>query len=858
MAAGSGFVLVLLSWLGSAILFVFGILCLAAGLFYMAEFVEENTVLTKKSLQKILIGVVVVQVLVGVLSTVSIWPVTLVGLVAHGLYAQLLVTFPYFDLSSPKFIGSAVLLVIHHFVVFSHFSYRYYPFDQPAEARQKGGELAASTAAVDVVNETPVSSTAKPQQQPTSEEGQRGDDGEDAKGVTQHQAHPAPTTSTTVSAEDEHAIRKEGVSPAGLRQFLADLKAAHPDTYQKMTTKEACDSVVIPRTKAKQCAYVDVMDSQHVGRKATVFVSHAWRYKIVDVIGTLLEFAGEQGEDDGEDKAQVFFWFDLFINNQNTDITANLPQEWWSTTFKESIAAIGHVLLVLTPWHDPVPLTRAWCLWEIFCSASQEDVQLTIRLPNAERDALKEAVLETFEAVTDAMVRVQAERADAWDPKDKEMIFKAIEDGVGFLHLNKVVKDQMRNWCFSEMLSFVEPADDEQVDTPQFARLCYNVGVSLKTAGRYDHALSLFERSLNIYLERHGPEHANVAGVYDAMAQVYESKGEHDRAQEYFQKSLQIALDTLGEEHPSTAGTYGKLGGVYESNGEYDRAIEYYQKSLKIQLDTLGEKHLDIATTYNGLGQVYSSKGEYDRAIHYYHKCLQTYLETLGKKHPYTATAYNNLGLVYKSKGEHDHAVEYFQQSLQIKLDTLGEEHPSTAGTYNNLGQMHYSKGEYDRAIHHYHKCLQIYLGTLGEKHPSTATTFNVLGQVHNSKGEYDRALEYYQKCLQIDLDTLGEEHPSTANTYNSLGQVYKNQGEYGRALECYQKDLKITLDTLGEKHPDTATTYHDLGQVYNSKGEYDRAKQLFQQAVDIWMDTLGPDHPRTKMGVRWLDSLHE
>jgi hypothetical protein len=41
----------LIVWLAYAILFAFSIVCLASGLFYIAEFVEEYTVWTKKILK---------------------------------------------------------------------------------------------------------------------------------------------------------------------------------------------------------------------------------------------------------------------------------------------------------------------------------------------------------------------------------------------------------------------------------------------------------------------------------------------------------------------------------------------------------------------------------------------------------------------------------------------------------------------------------------------------------------------------------------------------------------------------------------------------------------------------------------
>jgi len=40
----------------------------------------------------------------------------------------------------------------------------------------------------------------------------------------------------------------------------------------------------------------------------------------------------------------------------------------WANTFKSAVATIGNVALVLSPWHAPIPVTRIWCLWEIFCA----------------------------------------------------------------------------------------------------------------------------------------------------------------------------------------------------------------------------------------------------------------------------------------------------------------------------------------------------------------------------------------------------------------------------------------------------------------------------------------------------------
>lgn len=45
-----------------------------------------------------------------------------------------------------------------------------------------------------------------------------------------------------------------------------------------------------------------------------------------------------------------------------------LDFDWWATTFQSSIASFGRTVMVLAPWHDPIPLQRGWCVWELYCT----------------------------------------------------------------------------------------------------------------------------------------------------------------------------------------------------------------------------------------------------------------------------------------------------------------------------------------------------------------------------------------------------------------------------------------------------------------------------------------------------------
>ncbi|KAI9034237.1 TEX261 protein [Hyaloraphidium curvatum] len=116
-----------MSYLGSALGFCFMTLSLAAGLYYLAEFVEEYSTLSKKIIRYTLWTLVVLHIPLLVVDRFPWWRVGF-GILCHLFYSLLLKTFPMISLTSPEFIGSCVLAVGDHFLWFNYFSSRYASF----------------------------------------------------------------------------------------------------------------------------------------------------------------------------------------------------------------------------------------------------------------------------------------------------------------------------------------------------------------------------------------------------------------------------------------------------------------------------------------------------------------------------------------------------------------------------------------------------------------------------------------------------------------------------------------------------------------------------------------------------------
>lgn len=121
--------LYVLSWLSAVIQICFITLSIAAFLYYLAELVEEYTVITGKVIRYLIFVSLAIYVCLFLFED---FPMTLIicGILSQIMHLLILNTFPFFILTSPPFLIAAVLLFVNHYFAFNHFSTVYYPFSE--------------------------------------------------------------------------------------------------------------------------------------------------------------------------------------------------------------------------------------------------------------------------------------------------------------------------------------------------------------------------------------------------------------------------------------------------------------------------------------------------------------------------------------------------------------------------------------------------------------------------------------------------------------------------------------------------------------------------------------------------------
>ena len=259
-------------------------------------------------------------------------------------------------------------------------------------------------------------------------------------------AEPEPASEAEAEEPGYAQYVRHGISARGLRHLVTELGVERSDT-----TNKVCQLRVKPRTVAD--GWVDEPQVTDAGRgyykhsyvcertgerregaappgtrsmcdvllddprtagfvgRPTRFLSHAWLYLFLNLVVALEAYVASLPPGEPE----PFFWFDCLSLDQH----ANNGQgsDWWRDTFLLAIGAIGHTVMMLSPWDNPTPLRRAWCLWELY-STHKAGVPFSVCLGPDERRAFEAAILEDSAAVLNAFSQISVEKAQAGDPRE--------------------------------------------------------------------------------------------------------------------------------------------------------------------------------------------------------------------------------------------------------------------------------------------------------------------------------------------------------------------------------------------------------------------------------------------------------
>lgn len=681
--------------------------------------------------------------------------------------------------------------------------------------------------------------------------------------------------SVVVSESDASGFPVLGISLSYYEEFFALCggKAA----LKNLSTAEVCEKFVKPATASAQSSFCAWLHAQnHPGvAPAQVFISHAWSFQFLDVVEALT--------DHFENTPNVVVWFDLFSNNQHMNVSK--PFEWWCDVFKSNIAAMQHVVMVLAPWHSPVPLKRAWCLFELYCSASTH-CRFEIAMSKFQQgEFLKAIAVNTEQEIKNLFSHIDCAASEATVQSDKVRIFEVVERTVGFDAINSMVFEQLRKW----MIHTAEKALHQQ-------RLHAHDPL------RVDHDAKTGD------LVEENPKNRVIAQVETelALGSLYVNQGKFGEAEPIFVDCLQLAKAELGHDHPCTNAARNNLAVLYDAQGKYDEAEDLLLLVLKLNhlaqeahdaqrkaqkearaRDT--HKHIDLAhstdqedhdafvaqhrlrderlTTMNNLASVYMSQQKLELALELYQTCYRQRRDSLHELKTATATATASTAAATQVTDAAVAATTASTLDATLVDAAITRSQPASpraplVGDEGSAGAITGKSAKLHTAAHHHHQ-------SHGPARASTASTtstasfavdetqrlryeeelfsiMNNLATVHEKLEQYDDAEAILRQCIQAQRQLLGDDHLDTLMTEANLAGIFFSQGKFADAEPLLIVCLDRRRVLLGDDNPIVLATMQSLAMTLFSQQKYAEAEDLLIPCLEHRKQLLGDTHPQT------------
>eukprot|EP00049_Salpingoeca_infusionum_P023865 m.14233 g.14233 ORF g.14233 m.14233 type:complete len:707 (-) comp6166_c0_seq1:126-2246(-) len=626
------------------------------------------------------------------------------------------------------------------------------------------------------------------------------------------------------------------------------------------TTSDACAGFVVPTTKALGVSYVEYLQHKlsadeytELVQPATVFVSHAWRYHLSQTVDAMRQYE--------EKHPNSYFWFDLVMNSQHQ--TADRPFEWWCTTFRESIGRIGKMILVIAPWSCPIPLTRAWCLFEII-SAITSGAQFEIWLPSQERQQFIQDLRQSASVAVAALVNIEAEQSQAVSPIDRDMIFKAIEATVGFDKLNQTVKQQIREWFVATATDFVSTSETQcarplsscsegafvdgaryDIDhklavESQLDKLYIRVATMLRSFGAYESVDAMLQKAERL-LETAPDAFSNdtMGELKVQQGELAKDRGELERASECFSEAKTLFFQ--GAPDTSIAKVLGiqtKLTNLMRMEAKYDEAKHGFEaviEAYKLQLteESTASLELDLAEVYMSYGSMCNYLGDFDKAVENFSCNLEIVHKHHSKNHPMAAATYCTLGEVNTRLTKFDEAERNYNAALHICLASFGVNHKETARVYQGLALLHRAQEDYLKAIEYYLKALPIYEHVFGDMSSRCAEVYHHLGRTYMMQENHEGGLKYLKMAFDIGVIQFGADHPRIAGSHNSMGKCLRGLGRYAEAIEQFQHAIDIRVAKIGFHFQGTGDSLSNIGITYELMGDMEKSLEYRERALE-------------------------
>lgn len=470
-----------------------------------------------------------------------------------------------------------------------------------------------------------------------------------------------------------------GLTIAGLDEFIT--ACGGEGCLSGLTTTEVCERFTKPHTQHYKASYCSLLHSEGNSKvsTATILICHSWSYIFLDMVAAVRYHANEM--------PGAVLWIDLFSSNQHKHFLS-LNVETWLGMFRDAISRFGETMLVLlTPWREGevlAPLTRSWCLFEIYLTMEvRGNFQVAID-PYKQREFIK-MLQSNFKVVSQLIANFDSAKGVSTIPEEGAKVLELIKTTVGFDNLNIMIFEMLRDW----LAGVIEGALASNFPDKNTLGLKNSLGQLLQDQGRVDEAEKLYLDCYILQLEQLGPDHPQTLDTMDLLADLYTDLQKFEKAETLYNECLKYREKRSGPQDLETLNTVINLAYLYQIQCKYMQAEPLCRRALEVRTAILGEAHTHTLNSMNNLAYIYEAQGKFALAQPLYLRCWEHKKAKLGEKHPECLTVMGELANLYQLQGNYSDAESTFKEIIEIKKKVHEQVHPDTLNSLNSLACLY-------------------------------------------------------------------------------------------------------------------------------------------------------------------------
>jgi tetratricopeptide (TPR) repeat protein len=573
-------------------------------------------------------------------------------------------------------------------------------------------------------------------------------------------------------------------------------------------------------------------------------------------------------EDFDKSGKKVLSWRRRDLINNPPEVLATLQ------TIEEVLGPGVHSILRLACFFSPEPIPVA--LFEAQAERISDAAWLLPREMRAEfksrggqgkldvRDLLSELAKWSLITLTDdgfTVHRVVQQCIICGIAKDKRKAWIELA-----LHLmngyicNAPRPDDIRGWPLwnrveSHVRVLVSRADDFDISEPT-TLLMNELGLYLKSRGRFSEAELLYLWALEVDEKSFGPEHPNVAVRLNNLAQLLEGTNHFEQAEFLMQRALEIDEKWFGLEHPKVAVRLNNLAELLRATNQLGKAEPLLRMVIGILDRNGGERLENYSAALNNLAQLLKTTNRLEQAEPLMRRALEIDEKYLGADHPKVSIRLSNLAELLKEMNRLREAEPLMRLSLEIDERTFGPDHPRISVGLNNLGQLLKKMNHLREAEPLMRRALEIDEKSFGPNHPAVAVRLNNLAQLLHATRHLGEAELLMRRALDIDEKQSGPNHPKVAIRLNNLAGLLEDTNRLEQAEPLMRRAVKILENHEGEPPGSYAAAMNNLAHLLKATNRIEEAELLMRCALEIDEGLFGPNHPNVAVDLNNLAQL--